>query len=216
MAKIIIASLRLAPGSLESNIHLPTLGTLAAAIYFIMYPPHAVKLLSVLKHMPQKTGPDAFFNFPGKSAAVRVSCHSSNQQRTWLFCSHFVGGCLIITSIKSKGKGFQHCVKYDFKPQKWYMVSIVHIYNRWKNSELRCFVNGELASYGEITWLVNTSDTFDKCFLGSSETADANRVFCGQMASVYLFSEALNAAQIFAIYQLGPSYKGTFKFKAER
>lgn len=38
------------------------------------------------------------------------------------------------------------------------MVTIVHIYNRWKNSELRCYVNGELASYGEITWFVNTSD----------------------------------------------------------
>lgn len=49
--------------------------------------------------------------------------------------------------------------------------------------------------------------TFDKCFLGSSETADANRVFCGQMTAVYLFSEALNAAQIFAIYQLGLGYK---------
>uniref|UniRef100_A0A452SVH0 Uncharacterized protein n=1 Tax=Ursus americanus TaxID=9643 RepID=A0A452SVH0_URSAM len=131
------------------------------------------------------------------------------------YSAHFVGGCLIITSIKSKGKGFQHCVKFDFKPQKWYMVTIVHIYNRWKNSELRCYVNGELASYGEITWFVNTSDTFDKCFLGSSETADANRVFCGQMTAVYLFSEALNAAQIFAIYQLGLGYKGTFKFKAE-
>ncbi|KAF7474619.1 Hypothetical predicted protein [Marmota monax] len=131
------------------------------------------------------------------------------------YSAHFVGGCLIITSIKSKGKGFQHCVKFDFKPQKWYMVTIVHIYNRWKNSELRCYVNGELASYGEITWLVNTSDTFDKCFLGSSETADANRVFCGQMTAVYLFSDALNAAQIFAIYQLGLGYKGTFKFKAE-
>ncbi|ELK25368.1 Lipopolysaccharide-responsive and beige-like anchor protein [Myotis davidii] len=130
------------------------------------WPPHAGKLLSVLKHVPQKYGPDAFFNFPGKSAA-------------------------------------------------WYMVTIVHIYNRWKNSELRCYVNGELASYGEITWFVNTSDTFDKCFLGSSETADANRVFCGQMTAVYLFSEALNAAQIFAIYQLGLGYKGTFKFKTE-
>ncbi|RLW00902.1 hypothetical protein DV515_00008523, partial [Chloebia gouldiae] len=131
------------------------------------------------------------------------------------YSAHFVGSCLIVTSIKSKGKGFQHCVKFDFKPQKWYMVTIVHIYNRWKNSELRCYVNGELASYGEITWFVNTSDTFDKCFLGSSETADANRVFCGQMTSVYLFSEALNAAQILAIYQLGLGYKGTFKFKAE-
>ncbi|ETE70830.1 Lipopolysaccharide-responsive and beige-like anchor protein, partial [Ophiophagus hannah] len=131
------------------------------------------------------------------------------------YSAHFVGGCLVVTSIKSKGKGFQHCVKFDFKPQKWYMVTIVHIYNRWKNSELRCYVNGELASYGEITWFVNASDTFDKCFLGSSETADANRVFCGQMTAVYLFSEALNAAQIFAIYQLGLGYKGTFKFKGE-
>uniref|UniRef100_A0A8C5P734 LPS responsive beige-like anchor protein n=1 Tax=Leptobrachium leishanense TaxID=445787 RepID=A0A8C5P734_9ANUR len=213
------------------------------------WPPHAGKLLSVLKHMPQKYGADAFFNFPGKSAAAialppiakwpyqngftfhtwlrldPINNINVDTAKPYLYCfrtnkglgysAHFVGGCLVVTSIKSKGKGFQHCVKYDFKPQKWYMVSIVHIYNRWKNSELRCYVNGELASYGEITWLVNTSDTFDKCFLGSSETADANRVFCGQMAAVYLFSEALNAAQIFAIYQLGPGYKGTFKFKAE-
>uniref|UniRef100_A0A4W5MHK3 Uncharacterized protein n=1 Tax=Hucho hucho TaxID=62062 RepID=A0A4W5MHK3_9TELE len=34
------------------------------------------------------------------------------------YSAHFVGGCLIVTSLKSKGKGFQHCVKYDFKPQK--------------------------------------------------------------------------------------------------
>eukprot|EP00063_Salmo_salar_P075603 XP_014050438.1 PREDICTED: lipopolysaccharide-responsive and beige-like anchor protein [Salmo salar] len=95
------------------------------------------------------------------------------------------------------------------------MVTIVHVYNRWKNSEISCYVNGELASYGDITWFVNTSDTFDKCFLGSSETADANRVFCGQMGAVYLFGEALSAAQILAIYQLGPGYKGTFKYKAE-
>ncbi|XP_066242463.1 lipopolysaccharide-responsive and beige-like anchor protein isoform X4 [Saccopteryx leptura] len=213
------------------------------------WPPHAGKLLSVLKHVPQKYGPDAFFNFPGKSAAAialppiarwpyqngftfhtwlrmdPVNNINVDKDKPYLYCfrtskglgysAHFVGGCLIITSIKSKGKGFQHCVKFDFKPQKWYMVTIVHIYNRWKNSELRCYVNGELASYGEITWFVNTSDTFDKCFLGSSETADANRVFCGQMTAVYLFSEALNAAQIFAIYQLGLGYKGTFKFRAE-
>jgi hypothetical protein len=55
--------------------------------------------------------------------------------------------------------------------------------------------------------LLFSLQTFDKCFLGSSETADANRVFCGQMTSVYLFSDALNAAQIFAIYQLGLGYK---------
>uniref|UniRef100_A0A8C4RYR9 LPS responsive beige-like anchor protein n=1 Tax=Erpetoichthys calabaricus TaxID=27687 RepID=A0A8C4RYR9_ERPCA len=213
------------------------------------WPPHAVKLLSVLKHMPHKNGPDSFFSFPGRSAAAialppiakwpyqngftfhtwlrmdPVSNINVDKDKPYLYCfrtskglgysAHFVGGCLIVTSLKSKGKGFQHCVKFDFKPQKWYMVTIVHIYNRWKNSEISCYVNGELASYGEITWFVNTSDTFDKCFLGSSETADANRVFCGQMGAVYLFSEALNAAQILAIYQLGPGYKGTFKYKAE-
>ncbi|MEQ2196552.1 hypothetical protein XENOCAPTIV_003130, partial [Xenoophorus captivus] len=123
------------------------------------------------------------------------------------YSAHFVGNCLIVTSLKSKGKGFQHCVKYDFQPRKWYMISIVHIYSRWRNSEIRCYVNGQLVSYGDMAWHVNTNDSYDKCFLGSSETADANRVFCGQLGAVYVFSEALNPAQIFAIHQLGPGYK---------
>ncbi|XP_077379814.1 lipopolysaccharide-responsive and beige-like anchor protein isoform X5 [Festucalex cinctus] len=213
------------------------------------WPRHAVKLLSVLKYMAQRSGPDSFFSFPGKNAAAialppiakwpyqngftfhtwlrmdPLNNINVDKDKPYLYCfrtskglgysAHFVGGCLIVTSLKTKGKGFQHCVKYDFKPQKWYMVTLVHVYNRWKNSEISCYVNGELASFGEIAWFVNTSDTFDKCFLGSSETADANRVFCGQMGAVYLFGEALNAAQILAIYQLGPGYQGTFKYKAE-
>ncbi|XP_015229134.1 PREDICTED: lipopolysaccharide-responsive and beige-like anchor protein isoform X4 [Cyprinodon variegatus] len=213
------------------------------------WPPHAVKLLAVLKHMAHRNGPDSFFSFPGKNAAaialppiarwpyqngftfhtwIRMDPLNNinvDKDKPYLYCfrtskgmgysAHFVGGCLIVTSLKSKGKGFQHCVKYDFKPQKWYMVTLVHVYNRWKNSEISCFVNGELASFGDIAWFVNTSDTFDKCFLGSSETADVNRVFCGQMGAVYLFAEALSAAQILAIYQLGPGYQGTFKYKAE-
>ncbi|XP_034543688.1 lipopolysaccharide-responsive and beige-like anchor protein isoform X2 [Notolabrus celidotus] len=213
------------------------------------WPRHAVKLLSVLKYMAHRSGPDSFFSFPGKNAAAialppiakwpyqngftfhtwlrmdPLNNINVDKDKPYLYCfrtskglgysAHFVGGCLIVTSLKSKGKGFQHCVKYDFKPQKWYMVTLVHIYNRWKNSEISCYVNGELASFGDIAWFVNTSDTFDKCFLGSSETADANRVFCGQMGAVYLFGESLSAAQILAIYQLGPGYQGTFKYKAE-
>ncbi|XP_053711574.1 lipopolysaccharide-responsive and beige-like anchor protein isoform X2 [Synchiropus splendidus] len=213
------------------------------------WPCHAVKLLSVLKYMAHRNGPDSFFSFPGKNAAAialppiakwpyqngftfhtwlrmdPLNNLNVDKDKPYLYCfrtskglgysAHFVGGCLIVTSLKSKGKGFQHCVKYDFKPQKWYMVTLVHVYNRWKNSEISCFVNGELASFGDIAWLVNTSDTFDKCFLGSSETADANRVFCGQMGAVYVFGEALSAAQILAIYQLGPGYQGTFKHRAE-
>ncbi|XP_041115991.1 neurobeachin a [Polyodon spathula] len=215
-----------------------------------LWPRHAVKLLSVLNQMPQRHGPDTFFNFPGRSAAAialppiakwpyqngftlntwfrmdPLNNINVDKDKPYLYCfrtskgigysAHFVGNCLIVTSLKSKGKGFQHCVKYDFQPRKWYMISIVHIYNRWRNSEIRCYVNGQLVSYGDMAWHVNTNDVkLDKCFLGSSETADANRVFCGQLGAVYVFSEALNPAQIFAIHQLGPGYKSTFKFKSE-
>ncbi|XP_074536226.1 neurobeachin isoform X1 [Halichoeres trimaculatus] len=214
-----------------------------------VWPRHAVKMLSVLNQMPQRHGPDAFFNFPGRSAAAialppiakwpyqngftfntwfrmdPLNNINVDKDKPYLYCfrtskgigysAHFVGNCLIVTSLKSKGKGFQHCVKYDFQPRKWYMISIVHIYSRWRNSEIRCYVNGQLVSYGDMAWHVNTNDSYDKCFLGSSETADANRVFCGQLGGVYVFSEALNPAQIFAIHQLGPGYKSTFKFKSE-
>uniref|UniRef100_A0AAQ6A0X0 Neurobeachin b n=1 Tax=Amphiprion ocellaris TaxID=80972 RepID=A0AAQ6A0X0_AMPOC len=214
-----------------------------------LWPRHAVKMLSVLNQMPQRHGPDAFFNFPGRSAAAialppiakwpyqngftfntwfrmdPLNNINVDKDKPYLYCfrtskgigysAHFVGNCLIVTSLKSKGKGFQHCVKYDFQPRKWYMISIVHVYSRWRNSEIRCYVNGQLVSYGDMAWHVNTNDSYDKCFLGSSETADANRVFCGQLGAVYVFGEALNPAQIFAIHQLGPGYKSTFKFKSE-
>uniref|UniRef100_A0A674NGX2 Neurobeachin n=1 Tax=Takifugu rubripes TaxID=31033 RepID=A0A674NGX2_TAKRU len=214
-----------------------------------LWPKYGVKMLSVLNQMPQRHGPDAFFNFPGRSAAAialppiakwpyqngftfstwfrmdPLNNINLDKDKPYLYCfrtskgigysAHFVGNCLIVTSLKSKGKGFQHCVKYDFQPRKWYMISIVHIYSRWRNSEIRCYVNGQLVSYGDMAWHVNTNDSYDKCFLGSSETADANRVFCGQLAAVYVFSEALNPAQIFAMHQLGPGYKSTFKFKSE-
>ena len=34
------------------------------------------------------------------------------------YSAHFVGGNLVLTSMKVKGKGFQHCIKYDFVPRK--------------------------------------------------------------------------------------------------
>ena len=48
---------------------------------------------------------------------------------------------------------------------------------------------------------------FDKCYIGSSPKADESTVFCGQMAAVYLFSEALSAQTVGAIHRLGPGYK---------
>ena len=53
--------------------------------------------------------------FRGKMKIILCSFRTSKGLG---YSAHFVGGCLIITSIKSKGKGFQHCVKFDFKPQK--------------------------------------------------------------------------------------------------
>uniref|UniRef100_F6X056 Uncharacterized protein n=1 Tax=Ciona intestinalis TaxID=7719 RepID=F6X056_CIOIN len=131
------------------------------------------------------------------------------------YSGHFVGNCFIVTVLKSKAKGFQHCLKFEFKPRKWYMVTVVHIYNRWRSSELKCYANGQLVSHSEMNWSIGGSDQYDKCFLGSAETGDDARVFCGQIAATYVFSEALNASQVYALYQLGPSYKNQFKFSTE-
>lgn len=131
------------------------------------------------------------------------------------YSAHFVGNSLVITAMKIKGKGFQHCVKYEFLPRKWHMVTVVHVYNRWTKSELRVYVDGNLESHSEMSWLVNTSDPFDKCFLGSSVEGETDHMFCGQISTVYLFSEALSPQQIHGVYQLGPSYKSQFRFENE-
>ncbi|XP_044012941.1 neurobeachin isoform X4 [Aphidius gifuensis] len=131
------------------------------------------------------------------------------------YSAHFVGNCLVLTSMKVKGKGFQHCVKYEFQPRKWYMIAIVYIYNRWTKSEIKCLVNGQLASNTEMAWFVSTNDPFDKCYIGATPELDEERVFCGQMSAIYLFSEALTTHQICAMHRLGPGYKSQFRFDNE-
>ena len=85
-------------------------------------------------------------------------CFSFKTSKGVGYSAHFVGNCLVLTSMKVKGKGYQHCVKYEFQPRKWYMLAIVYIYNRWTKSEIKCFVNGQLASSTEMAWLVSTND----------------------------------------------------------
>ncbi|XP_014250382.1 neurobeachin isoform X2 [Cimex lectularius] len=131
------------------------------------------------------------------------------------YSAHFVGNCLVLTSMKIKGKGFQHCVKYEFQPRKWYMIAIVYIYNRWTKSEIKCLVNGQLASNTEMAWFVSTNEPFDKCYIGATPELDEERIFCGQMSTVYLFSEALTTHQICAMHRLGPGYKSQFRFDNE-
>ena len=47
----------------------------------------------------------------------------------------------------------------------------------------------------------------DKCYIGSSPSADVKSVFRGQMGAVYLFTDALSWPVIQAMYHLGPGYK---------
>ncbi|XP_041968935.1 neurobeachin isoform X2 [Aricia agestis] len=131
------------------------------------------------------------------------------------YTAHFVGNCLVLTSMKVRGKGFQHCVKYEFQPRRWYAIAVVYIYNRWTKSEIKCLVNGQLASSTEMAWFVSTNDPFDKCYIGAMAELDEERVFCGQMAAIYLFGEALTTHQICAMHRLGPGYKSQFRFDNE-
>ncbi|XP_023310795.1 neurobeachin [Anoplophora glabripennis] len=213
------------------------------------WPRHSAKLLNVLRQMPQRTGPDVFFSFPGRKGSAVVlpplakwpyengftfttwfrldPINSVNieREKPYLYCfktskgvgytAHFVGNCLVLTSMKIKGKGFQHCVKYEFQPRKWYMLAVVYIYNRWTKSEIKCLVNGQLASSTEMAWFVSTNDVFDKCYIGATPELDEERVFCGQMSAIYLFSEALTTHQICAMHRLGPGYKSQFRFDNE-
>ncbi|CAH1159867.1 unnamed protein product [Phaedon cochleariae] len=213
------------------------------------WPRHSAKLLNVLRQMPQRSGPDVFFSFPGRKGSAVVlpplakwpyesgftfttwfrldPINSVNieREKPYLYCfktskgvgytAHFVGNCLVLTSMKIKGKGFQHCVKYEFQPRKWYMLAVVYIYNRWTKSEIKCLVNGQLASSTEMAWFVSTNDVFDKCYIGATPELDEERVFCGQMSAIYLFSEALTTHQICAMHRLGPGYKSQFRFDNE-
>lgn len=41
---------------------------------------------------------------------------------------------------------------------QWYMIAIVYIYNRWTKSEIKCLVNGQLASNTEMAWFVSANE----------------------------------------------------------
>lgn len=47
---------------------------------------------------------------------------------------------------------------------QWYMIAVVYIYNRWTKSEIKCLVNGQLASSTEMAWFVSTNDVSEFTF----------------------------------------------------
>ncbi|XP_063647173.1 neurobeachin-like isoform X1 [Pan troglodytes] len=76
------------------------------------------------------------------------------------------------------------------------MISIVHIYNRWRNSEIQCYVNGQLVSYGDMAWHVNTNDSTFK-FKSESDINLAEHhkrvLYDGKLASSITFTYTAKA-----------------------
>lgn len=201
-------------------------------------------------NMKQRNRPTAFFAFPGTRGSMmslppfqKWPIQMGWSFSAWLllepkacaqpylynfktgksglgYSAHFTGNCLVLTSIRVKGKGVQHCVAHEFPSHKWIHCAITY-HNKWRASEIRVYVNGQALPAIEMPWQVQTSEIFDKCFIGGSEAiSSANRTgelnsFCGQVSAIYLFNEGLSPAQICAIHRLGPSYMGQFKYSNE-
>ena len=198
----------------------------------------------------QKNRPHAFFAFPGTKGSImslppfqKWPIQLGWSFSTWFFLepkscaqpylynfktgvsgigysAHFTGNCLVLTSIRVKGKGVQHCVAYEFPPYKWIHCAITY-HNKWRASEIKVYVNGQLTANIEMPWQVQTTEMFDKCFIGGSGSITHNdrsgdlNCFCGQMSAIYLFNEGLSPTQICALHRLGPSYMGQFKYSNE-
>lgn len=85
--------------------------------------------------------------------------------RIYLFvCEFEIGHSFFMPFISFRFYSTKSSPLYWFSLSlQWYMISIVHIYNRWRNSEIRCYVNGQLVSYGDMAWHVNTNDVRFYC-----------------------------------------------------
>ncbi|VDO12523.1 unnamed protein product [Rodentolepis nana] len=130
------------------------------------------------------------------------------------YTGHFLGTLFIVTSIRAKEKGLQHCVPTEFQPCRWYMLTLVFVYNRWTKSELRFYVDGKIISSVDMAWPISTSDSFDRCVIGGSFDQREDNLFSGRIASITGFTEALLPQQISGLYSLGPNYNGQLKFES--
>lgn len=197
-------------------------------------------------NLHQRGRPNSFFNFSGTKGSVlslppltkmptqngwtficwfRIEPNTINSQPYLYYLrssksnvgysAHFTGNCLVLTSMKVKGKGFQHCIPYEFSPFKWYHCVITYI-AKWRTSEIKVYVNGQLTANNEMAWQVQTADIYDKCFIGgTSEIMNEAHLFCGQLSAIYMFDQSLSASQICAIHRLGPNYMGQYKYANE-
>ncbi|VIO92462.1 Uncharacterized protein BM_BM11947 [Brugia malayi] len=145
------------------------------------------------------------------------------KERPYIYCfrttkglgynCYIMGNCLVISCIKVVGKETARCIRFELTPRRWHHVAISHIYSRWSKSEIQCFVDGQMIESFDVSWFVSTTEHFDKCSIGCGP--DGEEPFCGQIAALYVFSEALSAQQVNAIFCLGSSYQSCFLHEAE-
>ncbi|CAG9537569.1 unnamed protein product [Cercopithifilaria johnstoni] len=145
------------------------------------------------------------------------------KERPYIYCfrttkgvgysCYIMGNCLVISCIKTVGKETARCIRFELTPRRWHHVTISHIYSRWSRSEIQCFIDGQMIESFDVPWFVSTTEHFDKCSIGCGP--DGEEPFCGQIAALYVFSEALSSQQANAIFCLGPSYQSRFLHEAE-
>ncbi|CAI2347567.1 unnamed protein product [Caenorhabditis sp. 36 PRJEB53466] len=213
------------------------------------WPPNSLKLLHVLKEMPQHDSADVFFSFPGKdqSGIILPPIKTMPYQQGWTFATwlrmeplnsvtfekeqpvlysfrtskgigyscHFTGNCLVVNVEKAKGKEQSRCVRAELGARKWHHIAIAHCYSRWGRSDIKCFIDGQLAETIELSWVVTSATNWDRCSIGVSADGTVNSAFCGQMGAMYLFAEALSLQQANSLFCLGPAYQSTFKHDSE-
>ncbi|CAF4934822.1 unnamed protein product [Rotaria sp. Silwood1] len=131
------------------------------------------------------------------------------------YTAHFVGNCLVISYTKPKEKNFQHCIQFEFKSREWYMITISHQYQRWAKSSIQCHINGQHVSTAYFPWSIESTDIFDKCYIGCTPDHNDLTSFSGQLSTFYLFSIYLEPLIVQGIYKLGPAYRNQFKFENE-
>jgi hypothetical protein len=90
------------------------------------------------------------------------------------------------------------------------------VYSRWAKSEIQCCVDGQTVEPIESSWLISTTEYFDRCFIGCGPEMDnPTQAFCGQLGAVYMFAQSISPNQANALYCLGPKYQSLFKHDAE-
>lgn len=102
---------------------------------------------------------EALFNYTVHLRNWQFYCQHENVLENWR-----VTNSLVLLFLLNDMSGRVLFVAFNFSfsrfvsRQQWYMIAIVYIYNRWTKSEIKCLVNGQLASSTEMAWFVSAND----------------------------------------------------------